>query len=918
MRWLFRRHEIERALDTDIADYIERSAAEKMRAGMSDSEARRAARIELGGVEQTKERVRATLSFAAIDHTLTDLGYAFRTLSRRKTFTAVAALTLALGNGVNVAVFSLADQILLRPLPVPEPDRLVNLTDPGAASKMAVRMDPRLFPTTGGSTDGGGTDTLFSYPMFRDLERAQESFVGLAAHNFDEAQISINDRTQPVTLAYVSGSYFSVLGLVPALGRLLGPNDDRVDGQAESVVLSHAFWQSEFGGDPSVLGRTLTVNDVPLTIVGVAPRGFHGTAVSARPSVFVPITISNGGTDGFTSRLAIPNHSRRDHYWVRLFGRLQPGHTREQATAAMNALFRAILTDVEAPLLAGADEQQREAFRVRPLALDVGARGQTGSGLLDPARDSLQLLFAVSGAVLLLCCTNVAGLMLLRATSRRAEIAVRASLGATGARLASLQLVESLVLALPAVLLSLPVAWLTLRGSSLVPGIPAAAPDANLSATAAAVAIGVTLASALAVGLLPIRSMIRAKPGTISQAHGARHTTTKGVARFRAALATAQVALSMGLLAMTGVFAESLANIARLDLGADLDSVVMFVIGRRDGILLPGQGPDPGTARRLEEALAAIPGVSSTASSLTPLLSLQGGTYTVTVQGVDAEPLRVSGDRIGPSFFGLFGTKLLAGREFKGTEGSSPTDLKVIVNRRLAENFGLAPEAMLGRRIAQRTATGAEFAFEVIGVIGDLRLSGKITDDIQPQVFFPAPIRDTFYIRGALPPEALLNTVRETVARVEPTVPVWNLQTMDQQFRANIATERFVAGASTAFAVLATALAALGLYGVLAFSVAQRSREIGLRVALGAPTGRIREMVLREVAGMAVIGIVGGAAAAAILGRAAQGVLFGVEAGDPLTLAAAAVLLTAVTVGAAYIPARRAARVDPATVLRYE
>jgi putative ABC transport system permease protein len=917
VRWLFRRDEIERALDTDLTDYIERSAAEKVRAGMTEAEARRAARIELGGVEQTKESVRARLSFAVIDNTLADLGYALRTLTRQKTFTAVTVSTLALGIGVNVAIFSLFQQILLRPLPVPEPDRLVNVTDPEAAPKFAVRMDPRLFPTQGGSNEGGERDAVFSYPMFRDLEREQEPFIGLAAHSLDEGKITVNERTRPVTLAYVSGSYFSVLGLTPALGRLLGPDDDRVDGQAESVVLSHAYWQSEFGGSPSVLGQTLSANQVPLTIVGVAPRGFHGTAVSARPSVFVPITISSGVTDAFAANLAIPNHTRRDHYWVRLFGRLESDVTLEQASSAMNALHRAILSEVEAPLLSGVDEQQREAFRSRPLELVPGARGQTGSRILGPARNSLELLFAVSGAVLLLCCANVAGLMLLRATSRSGEAAVRASLGATRARLALLQLAESLVLALPAALLSLPVAWFTLRGASLVPGIPAAAPDATLSPSAALVAMSFAAAAALAAGLLPIRSLIRTKPGTLLQAHGARHTTTKGVARFRATLATAQVALSMGLLAMTGVLAQSLANIARLDLGADIDSVVMFEIGRRDGFNLPGLGPGLGTASRLEEALTAIPGVSSTASSLSPLLSLQQGTFNVTVQGVETEPLRASGDRVGPNYFGIFGTEVLAGREFDATDSVE----RVIINRRLAELVGLAPDAMIGRRIdagARRIDTGAAVTYEIVGVIGDLRLSGKVTEDVPPQVFFSTPIRDTFYVRGALSPEALLNAVRETVARVEPAMPVWNLQTMEQQFQANIAVERFVAGTSTAFAVLATALAALGLYGVLAFSVAQRSREIGLRVALGAPTGHIRAMVLRQVARMAVIGIVLGAAAAALLGRTAQSILFGVEAGDPLMLAAAAVVLGAVTLGAAYLPARHASRVDPMSVLRYE
>ena len=664
VRWLFRRDEIERALDADLADYIERSAAEKVRAGMSEAEARRAARIELGGVEQTKETVRATLSFAAIDNTLADMSYALRTLRRQKTFTAVAVLTLALGIGVNVAIFSLAEQILLRPLPVPEPDRLVNLTDPETGPKSTGRMGAFPFPRFGQTADGGGNATLFSYPMFRDLERGQEPFVGLAAHAFAEASVSSGELTPSVTVAFVSGSYFSVLGIQPTLGRLLGPEDDRVDGQAESVVLSHTYWQTEFGGDPSVLGKTLTVEKVPLTIVGVVPEGFHGTAVSARPSAFVPITFPSNA--GF---LDTPNHDGRDFYWLQLFARLQPDVSRAGAAAAMNPLYRAILNEVEAPLLVGVDEPQRDAFRSRPLVLEPGARGQTGGRILDPARNSLKLLFAVSALVLLLVCANVAGLSLLRATTRSGEIALRASLGATRMRIVSLQLAESLVLALPAAILSLPVAWVALRAASQVPGIAGVAPDVSLSATAALVAIGVAVATALVVGLLPVRSMLRIKPGNALQAFAARHTTTKGVVRFRTVLATAQVALSMALLAMMGVFAQSLANIARLDLGADIDSVVMFEIGRRDGRIL---NQDPSLVPRLEEALEALPGVSSVASSTSALLSLQGFLGNATLEGVAGEALLVSIDYVSPNFFRTFGTELLAGRDFNDTDAFSP------------------------------------------------------------------------------------------------------------------------------------------------------------------------------------------------------------------------------------------------------
>ncbi len=913
VRWLFRRDEIERALDADLEDYIERSAAEKIRAGMSEKEARRAARIELGGVEQTKDRVRETLALGPIEKLVSDLSYAFRTLSRQKTFTTVTVLTLALGMGVNVAILSLTEQVLLRPLPVPEPDRLVSLTSPGP---VMVGMASSPYPSARPSLSGG-PDTVFSYPMFRDLERAQTPFTGLAAHTF----FQYSDKARLATGVFVSGSYFSVLGLQPALGRLLGPQDDAVDGEAESIVLSHAYWQSEFGGDPAVVGRTLLVKNVPLTIVGVAPPGFNGMAVSARPSVFVPITIlfPDEKLHPFVQPVLVPNHDARNNSWVHLLGRLKQAVTREQAAAAMNPLYRAILSEVEAPMLAAAYEPQREAFRTRTLVLEPGARGQTRSEILSPARNSLELLLAVSGAVLLLCCANVAGLLQLRATARSGELAVRASLGATRMRLASLLLAEPLALAVPAALLSLPIAWLALRGARIVPGIPAAAPDATLSGAAALVAISVALVTALIVGLLPVRDLTRTKPGSALQTYGARHTTTKKVARFRTALATAQVALSMALLAVMGIFTQSLANIARLDPGVNIDSVIMFQVPPPNGLSTHGDD-----IPRLTEALETMPGVSGVTWSMRPLLSpdASGGRFPqLTLEGSDAEAVRTSADIVSPNFFQTFGVELLAGREFMGTERLE----HVIVNRRLTEHFGLSPAEIVGRNVRLPAAPGSRpLPVQIVGVVEDMTY-GKVTN-IEPQMFNVGAAEaglsyggaTTFYVRATRPPDDLLNAVRETIARLDTTMAITNLRTMEQQIRENIAPERFVAGASTAFAVLATVLAGLGLYGVLAYSVAQRSREIGLRVALGAPLTRIRGMVLRQVTRMAVIGVVFGVVAAWFVGRAARSLLFGVEAADPLAIVAAAAVVAAVTLGAAYLPARRASRVDPMSVLRDE
>jgi predicted permease len=547
--------------------------------------------------------------------------------------------------------------------------------------------------------------------------------------------------------------------------------------------------------------------------------------------------------------------------------------------------------------------------------LEPGARGQTNREALLGIRMAALALLTLSGLVLLLCCANVAGLMLVRATERTGEMAVRASMGASRRRLASLLAAESLVLALPAALMSLPVALLILRGPSRAPGVPDDVSDAlgmlsdvSLSATAMLVAIGVAVASALAVGLLPLRSMIRTDPGKTLQAYGARQTAAKGVTRFRAGLATAQVALSMALLAITGAFANGVVSLARIDLGVELDSLATFNVNRRGG---QQWQVDQALMARIAEAVEAVPGVSSVASAFRDtLFAAQTSYFPVGVRGVEAEPRPVGTFFVSPNFFQTFGVELLAGRELNDTDSSGSA---AIVSQEFVERFGLARDDVLGRTLD----LGPGGAPTIVGVVADFR-SGRITEEVEPRLYLPTAGGGTFYVRSAQPPENLMNPVRDAVAGVDPMMGITGFVTMEQQFRDSIAIERFAAGTASAFAVLATALAALGLYGVLAYSVAQRSREIGLRLALGAAAGRIRGMVLKQVARMAVIGVVLGAIVAWALGLAAQSLLLGVKAGDPLAVVAAAALLTVVMLGAAYIPARRASRVDPMSVLRYE
>jgi predicted permease len=824
-----------------------------------------------------------------------DLRHALRTHLARPGLAIAVISIVAFGIGVNVAIFSLAQQILLRPLPVAAPDGLVNLSDPG----------PK-FGLTFSQQSGTGAE-VFSYPMFRDLERDQEPFAGIAAHRMFAASLSTGDEARRDNGFFVSGSYFPLLGIQPALGRLLGPEDDAVDGLAESVVLSHAYWQSQFGADADVIGRRLIVNGNPLTVVGVAPEGFHGTTVGVRASVFVPITFR-----GIDSPLAIPSHGDRRYYWVYLFARLKPGIDLAGAATAINPLYRSILTEIDAPLQNAPTAELLEEFRAKPLVLEPGARGQ--STLFTPARRQLGLLFAVSGTVLLLCCANIAGLLLVRYTARAGEMAVRTSMGATRGRVATLLVAESMLLTLPAAIASLPVAILTLRGiANSFPGLPAAAFDVALSPLAAFVSIGVAVVCAVLLGLVPAVGLIRTRPARILQAYGTRQTSGKQVTRFRAALATVQVALSMSLLAMAGIFAQSLANIGRIDLGLDVDPVVTFSVSPETSGYAPEQSAD--LFARLEEALAGIPGAASAGAAMLALLSggdLNGNATVATDTGPVSAPSSVNW--VSPGFLRTLGIDLLAGRDFtEADRGGAP--MVAIVNESFAEQFGLGSD-VVGRRVSFFNE------LEIVGLAADAKYD-EVTGEIGPQVFqalrqSPTAGSASFYVRGAVPPEVLMRSIRDAAAGVDPIVPITELRTMRDQVAGNLATERFVAGAAAAFGALATILAGLGLYGVLAFSVAQRSREIGLRFALGAPGSRIRSAVLRQMARMAVPGIVLGIVIAFAAGRATSSLLYAVEAGDPRMIAAAAVVLTTVMLAAAYFPARRATRVDPMSALRYE
>ena len=827
--------------------------------------------------------------------------FAFRTLFKTPFVTAVAILSLALGIGANAAIFSLFDQMLLRPLPVSEPGELVNLSAPG----------PK--PGSTSCNQSGDCDVVFSYAMFRDLERQQSTFAGLAAHRLFGANIAFRNQTMSGEGTMVSGSYFGLIGLTPALGRLLVPADDETIGAHHVAVLSHGFWETQLGSDPSVLNETITINGQPMTIVGVAPRGFQGTTLGGNPRVFVPISMRGYMNPGFTG------FDNRRSYWVYLFGRLEPGATIEQGQRGINAVYRPIINEIEAPLQEGMSDQTMAQFRAKEIALEPGYRGQ--SSIHEEARTPLLLLFAITGTVLLIACANIANLLLARAATRSTEMAVRLSLGASRRRVVGQLLLESCLLAAMGGVASLLVAKWTLAGiGAMLP------PDATQTLQLTLEWGVVLFAGALAVGTGLLFGMFPAihstRPNLIGvlRANTGQPSGARAASRFRTSLVTVQIALSMALLISAGLFLKSLTNVSRIDLGIRIDNVVTF------GISPSLNGYDSTQSRllfeRVEEEMAALPGVTAVSASMIALMAGNSWGNDVLVEGFERGPDTDANSRfneIGAGYFKTLGVPLLAGREF--TESDVVGSGKVaVVNEAFAKKFNLGRDAV-GKWMA-RGGDGDSLDIQIVGLVQNAKYN-SVKDEIPP-VFYTPYRQDprvgfmNFYVRSALPPEQVLRSVPTVIARLDPNLPVDELKTLPQQVRENIFLDRMISTLSASFAVLATLLAAIGLYGVLAYTVEQRTREIGLRMALGADGSRVRGMVMKQVGIMLLIGGVVGIAAAVGLGRAAGSLLFGLEGNDPLVIGVATMLLVAVALGAGFVPALRASRVDPMQALRYE
>ena len=829
---------------------------------------------------------------------LNDLRYALRGLRRSPLFATVAILSLALGIGANAAIFTLIDQVVLRKLPVKSPEQLVMLyqSGPHNGSNMGTRMH--------------------SYPMYQDFQQRAEPFSEVLCRRLVPVSVSVDSQTERLTAEVVSGNYFSMLGVPAAVGRVFNSKEDDQNYNGHPVVvLSYGYWQSRFARDPSVVGKKILVNDYPMTIVGVSAAGFDGIDPVEAPAIRVPVQMKPVLMPEWTWLHVDDRRSR----WVQVFARLKPGHTAESVAGTLQGMFLQIRKfEMTLPAAREWSQYMRDSFMRGEMHVESAATGF--SGTRNEFSTALIVLMCMVGLVLLIACANVANLLIARGFARQREIAVRLSLGASRAMLVRQMLVESLALSGAGALAGLALSVLLTRG--LLALMPASGDPILISASPDLRILGftlvVTLTTGIIFGLLPALRASAPDPWKTLKDTVGSIASTGGSLFLRKGLVAAQVALSFLLLFGAGLFVKSLQNLRTIDTGVTLENIVTFQIAPA----LSGYDDQRGSLlyQHILERLRAAPGIRAAGVATVAILAGDEWDSTMSVEGhrpQDGEDMQAFMNMLSPGYLETMRIPIREGRDFRESDAMA-TAIVAIVNRKFANHF-FPKGTAIGKHIGFGIGPQTKLSIEIVGVVADSLYEGP-REGVRRQVFLPRWGKGSgaFYVRTTDASAAAYGTIRREVRQVASTMPIYQLKTLEGQLDEILTTDRLIAVLSAGFGLLATVLASIGLYGVMAFVVVRRKKELGIRLALGAQRTRVLWMVMREVLLLVGLGLGVGIPAAIGAGRFVAAELYGVQGYDPTVALATAAILLVVSVLAGLIPAHRASRIDPILALRYE
>jgi len=901
VRSLFHSPQADRELDEELQYHLERQIEENLHHGLAPEEARYAAMREMGAIAKSKEECRDARRVNWIQDFVQDLRFGLRMLRKSPGFTLVAVLTLALGIGANTAIFTLVDQLVLRLLPVQDPQGVVVLSEVGNFY---------------GDSQYQGETSPMSYPMYQDIRGHNQVFAEMMCQRQQDFTVSISSEAEAVRGELVSGDYFPLLGVQPALGRLLEGKDTLNVGTDPVVVVSYSYWMSHFGGDRQVIGRTIRVDKYPLTIVGVARPGFGGLEPGLPASIFVPITMAPIIVPGYDFGSRFLDWRLR---WTNVYGRLKPGVTIAEAKTGLQPLFHQILEmEVRQPDFRNATPYDKEQFL--KMGLDVIPGGQGNALLRHLFQKPLWLLMCVTGLVLAIACANIAALLLARAAARQKEIAVRLAIGSSRLRIARQLITESLLLATVGAAAGTALAVAIVRG--LLTFLPSQVRGYDISSSPDQGVLGFSMLLALGTGLAfgSVPAVQGTRPDVAKSLKEQSASVTGGPYRFRKALVALQVALSLLLLTGATLFIRTLKNLRSLNPGFQTHNVLHFEVNLESA----GYDLDHAHAflRNLEERMKGIPGVESAGSAQMPLLSSGGWVAPmIVIAGYSPKPgedMTAHVNSVSPGYFETLGIHLLAGRVFRESDTRESLPVAVVNESFVKRFFGNEPA--IGHFVGKGNDPSAPANMEIIGIVNDTDYE-NLREAAPRQIYLCAAQHipgSHVYVRTTQDPRSAFASIRKLAHELGPQVLIQDMKTAEQQVDDSLATERMIASLASGFSLIAIALAAVGLYGVMAYMVTQRAREMAIRVALGAMAGRVIWLVMREVVLLVATGIAVALPLILVLNRLVRSELYGVSPGDALSITFSMFVLGCIALFAGYIPARRAMNVDPIVALRYE